>query len=90
MEVYQTTRPVKKLTAGKMLRVMDPSPFRLAYTLDDWATNSTVEAQVVGYPGSYADILTTPEQRGRIVFTLYWPGENRWLGQNIEVELVQP
>ncbi|HWZ52406.1 MAG TPA: glycoside hydrolase family 15 protein [Granulicella sp.] len=90
MEVYQTTRPVQKLTAGKMLRVMDPSPFRLVYTVDDWATSRTVEAQVVGYPGSYADILTTPEQRGRIVFTLYWPGGNRWLGRNVEVELLQP
>jgi glucoamylase len=90
MEVYQTTRPVTSLIAGMMLRVMDPSRFRVLYTFDDWATSTTIDSHTVGYPGSYADILTSPEQSGTIQFTLFWPGENRWLGSNVEVRLVRP
>ena len=41
---------------------------------------------LLGY--AYADILTTPEQSGTLIFTLFWPGENHWLGRNIEVQLV--
>ncbi|HEX4651431.1 MAG TPA: glycoside hydrolase family 15 protein [Granulicella sp.] len=90
MEVYQTTRPVTSLIAGMMLRVMDPSRFRVLYSFNNWATSATIDSHTVGYPGSYADILTTPEQSGTITFTLFWPGENRWLGRNIEVRLVHP
>jgi glucoamylase len=77
------------MISGLMLRIIDPSRFRVVYTFDDWATSTTAESRHVGYPGSYADIQTTPAHRGKIVFTLYWPGENRWLGRNIEVQLVQ-
>jgi glucoamylase len=89
IEVYQTTRPISTMISGLMLRIIDPSRFRVVYTFDDWATSTTAESRHVGYPGSYADIQTTPAHRGKIVFTLYWPGENRWLGRNIEVQLVQ-
>jgi glucoamylase len=89
IEVYQTARPISSMVAGLMLRVMDQARFRVVYTMDDWATSASVESRYVGYPGSYADIQTTPDQRGKIVFTLYWPGDNRWLGRNLEVNLVK-
>jgi glucoamylase len=67
------------------LRVTDPDPFKVVYTLDDWKTNSTKEARAVGYSGFYADIDTIAGQPGSIAFTLYWPGRDKWLGRNLEV-----
>ncbi len=90
IEVYQTARPISTLIAGLMLRIMDQNQFRLLYTLDNWATSKTIESRAVGFPGSYADIPTTPEQTGVLRFTLYWPAENRWLGRNLEVTLITP
>ena len=87
MEIYQTTRPVRTMAAGLMLRVIDPRAFRLTFTLDNWATTLHAESIFVGYPGSYADIFTSPGQTGTLIFTIYWPGENRWLGHNVEVIL---
>jgi glucoamylase len=87
IEVYQTTRPVTTMAAGLMLRIMDPKAFRVTFTFDNWATTLRADSRSVGYPGSYADIFTTPEQTGAIIFTLYWPGEDRWLGHNLEVTL---
>ena len=60
------------MVAGLMLRIMDANRFRVVYTFDDWATQTTmVESRTVGYPGSYVDISTTPEQNsGKIIFHL--------------------
>ncbi|NYF79133.1 glycoside hydrolase family 15 protein [Granulicella arctica] len=90
IEVYQTTRAISSIPAGLMLRILDPVAFRVVYTFDNWATTLHAESRAVGYPGSYADIFTAPEQRGSIIFTLYWPGEDRWLGRNVEVALTPP
>jgi glucoamylase len=87
IEIYQTSRPVTALPAGLMLRIMDPKPFRVIYTFDNWITTLRADSRSVGYPGSYADILTTPELMGSIIFTLYWTNEDRWLGHNVEVAL---
>jgi len=90
IEVYQTTRPITTIIPGLMLRIMDPSRFRVVYTFDNWLSQATVDSRNVGYPGSYADIQTTPEQSGSILFTLFWPGRNQWLGRNIEIMFVRP
>jgi glucoamylase len=88
IEVFQVTRQITTMAAGLMLRIMDPNRFRVTYTFDDWATQATVESHTVGYPGCYADIATSPNSAGKIIFTLYWPGEDRWLGRNQEIKLV--
>jgi glucoamylase len=52
-----------------------------------------MEAHSVGYPGSFVDIPTSPEQTGHIIFTMAWPeqdGQERWLGKNIDVSVVVP
>jgi len=90
LEVYQIARPVTTIAAGLMLRIMDPNSFRVVYTVDNWATTLHTESHAVGYPGSYADIFTKPEQTGTIIFTLYWPGDDRWLGHNVEVSITAP
>ena len=87
IEVYQTTRPITTMAAGLMLRIMDPKAFRVTFTFDRWATTLHAESRAVGFPGSYADIFTLPDQVGMVIFTLYWPGEDRWLGHNVEVLL---
>ncbi len=87
VEIYQTTRPVSTMAAGMRLRIADPKPFQVTYTLDNWATTLHLDSREVGHAGSFADLPTGPEQMGALIFTLYWPGENRWLGHNVEVAL---
>jgi glucoamylase len=88
LEIFQTSRPVASIAAGKKLRVVDTVRFRMLYSTDNWATSATLDSQPVGYAGSYADIATAPGQSGKIVFTFYWPCQDRWLGRNFEVEVV--
>ena len=85
LEIFQTSRPVRKLAAGMTLRVVDTVRFRMLYSTDNWATSVTLESHPVGYAGFFADVATVAGQAGRIVFTFYWPGQDKWLGRNFEV-----
>ncbi len=89
VEIFQRTRQITHIRAGLTLRIVDPEHFEVVYTADDWATKSSVASKPVGYPGSYVDIPTVAGAGATIVFTLYWPGEDRWLGRNLTV-VVEP
>jgi glucoamylase len=88
IEIFQTSRPVTQIVAGRTLRVVDTVRFRLLYTTDNWASSVTYQSHPVGYAGSFSDIATTPGQSGKIIFTFYWPDQDKWLGRNFEVEVV--
>jgi glucoamylase len=93
IEIFEVTRPVSAIFSGYTLRIVDRKHFRVVYTFDNWATTHSALAHSVGYPGSFVDISTTPDQTGHIIFTLAWPGEDnqeRWLGRNIDVSVISP
>ena len=87
LEVFQIGRPISTVVQGGTLRIMDAARFSVIYSTDNWATKTQVEARVVGRPGAFADIAVAAEQTGSIIFTLYWPEENRWLGHNYQIDV---
>ncbi len=89
VEIFQTSRVITRLTAGLTLRILDSKHFRVVWTMDNWATTNNTDSGTVGYPGSFADIPTKQNQAGTIVFTLYWPNEDHWLGRNFSVAITQ-
>lgn len=90
VEIFQTGRAITRIPAGLTLRILDPTAFQAVWTMDDWATTNKTSSKVVGYPGSYVDIPTNTNQTGTIIFTLYWPAEDRWLGKNISIAVTHP
>jgi glucoamylase len=87
VEIFQTSRPIKSIAPGMRLRLVDTVRFNVLYSTDNWATSTTLQSHPVGYAGSYVDIPTGAGQKGSIVFTFYWPGQEKWLGRNFEVVL---
>jgi glucoamylase len=87
MEIFQTGRPISAMVQGGTLRIMDQQHFRVTWTTDNWATKSAQDSKVVGRPGSFVDIQTAHDFTGSIIFTLFWPDENRWLGRNYDVQV---
>ena len=90
VEIFQTGRAITRIPAGLTLRILDPTAFQVVWTMDNWATTNLTSSKVVGDPGSYVDIPTNPNQTGTIIFTLYWPAEDRWLGKNISIAVTHP
>ena len=89
VEIFQIGRPVTRIPAGLTLRILDPHAFSVVWTTDNWATTNHTDSNLLGYPGSYADIPTTPNQAGTLIITLHWPAEDRWLGRNISIAITQ-
>ena len=88
VEIFQADRRrTRRMTAGKRLRISAATRFRARWTADGWQTQSDVESTQVGYAGSYVDLTTEAGQTGTVSFTLYWPDEDRWEGENFDVEL---
>jgi glucoamylase len=93
IEIFEVTRPISFVFSGYTLRIVDREHFRVVYTFDNWATTLTLDGRSVGYPGSFADISTTADYTGNIIFTLVWSGDGgqeRWLGRNIDVSVISP
>jgi len=87
-EIFKLRRQITQIAAGAILRVVAENRFRVLWTVDDWATTSTRESTHVGFPGSFADIGVPEKQNGRLSFTLFWTGENRWEGRNFDIEIL--
>jgi glucoamylase len=85
MEIFQVGRPISAMVQGGTLRIMDANRFRVTWTTDNWATKNALDAKYIGKPGAYVDIQTPHDMVGSIIFTLFWPEENRWLGRNYDV-----
>ena len=89
LEIFQTGRPICAMSQGGTLRILDAEHFRVVWTADDWSTNHVIDSRRVGRPGSFVDLQTDPKQRGTLIFTLYWPEQDRWLGKNYEVQILE-
>ncbi len=87
IEIFQQTRPIVSVPAGHTMRLLAPESFQAVWSADGWATVEHTDATTVDFVGSFVDIPTGPEQTGSIVFTIFFPGGNRWLGHNYEVQV---
>jgi glucoamylase len=90
VEIFSLARQIKRMAAGKKLRVLALEDFRLVWSADGWETVSSTQSSNLGFIGHFADIATMPEQPGRISFTFEWLTPGRWEGKNFDVELGGP
>jgi glucoamylase len=89
IEIFQMTRPISRIQAGHRLRMLDANRFRVVFSGDGWATNSSIDSQGAGRFGFYID-MPTPAAGGTLSFTIYWAAQGtehpgRWLGYNFDV-----
>ncbi len=73
--------------AGKTLRIVESTRFRLLWTDDGWKTVNTLESKRVTASIAYVDIPVAASAQGAVSFTFYWYGEDRWEGKNYDVPI---
>ncbi len=88
IQIFKSDREITSIAAGTTLRIVDQERFRVVYTTDNWVTKHTLESHPIGYAGFFADIPSEAGKSGEIILTIYWPGPDRWLGHNAQVEVV--
>ena len=87
VEIFSLHRPIQRVDAGDTLRILDGERFELLWTADAWQTINIPRVREFGSGGFSADI-ETGSGSGQISWTLRWPGQDRWLGYNVTIEIV--
>ena len=88
LEIYSRRRPIQKITAGDTLRILDDAQFEVVWTADNWKTTQSMPSRNLGSAGFIADLSTARNQEsGGLSWTLHWPGQNRWLGYNVDISI---
>jgi glucoamylase len=87
LEIYSLRRPIQKVTGGETLRILDGDRFELVWSTDGWKTIQTAQSRGLGNAGFAADVDTAAGP-GKLSWTLHWPESGRWLGYNVDIEIV--
>ena len=88
LEFYSRRRPIQKIAAGDTLRILDSDQFEVVWTADNWKTTQNTVSRNLGSAGFSADLCTVRNQEsGGLSWTLHWPGQNRWLGYNVDISI---
>jgi glucoamylase len=73
-------------SAATTLPIPLAAPFRLRWSIDDWATSEDSEAAATAVGIYYVDLVTQAAQAGSsLTFTLFWTSSQMWQGQNFSV-----
>ena len=79
------------MTTGQTLRVQTAAPVRVHWSADGWQSVRDVEARAVDVDLYAVDLPTTTlRPDGEVVFTLFWPEESRWEGEDFAVRVTSP
>jgi glucoamylase len=99
IEIYSLRRPVQRVNAGDTLRIVDGGRFEVIWSADGWKTTRTAQSHALGSAGFAVDLEAEPGA-AKLSWTLHYPADKgllpgttgpetgRWLGYNIEVEIV--
>jgi glucoamylase len=87
LEVWKSTRQLRQIPPGNVLRVQASAPFRLHWTADEWKSAQDTCAESSGLGLYYSDIPVPRGQRAPLRFTFFWTGEERWEGRDYSVEI---
>jgi len=86
LEIYSLRRPIQKIAAGQVLRILDEKNFNLMWTCDGWKNSQTVMSRSLGSAGHSAEIATGPEAC-KLEWTIHWTDQNAWLGYNVVIQV---
>jgi glucoamylase len=87
LEIYNLRRPIQQVTAGDTLRILDGDRFEVVWSADGWKTSQTAQSRGMGSAGFSADVEAGAGP-GKLSWTLHWLDGGRWLGYNVEIEVV--
>ncbi|MDH6147937.1 MULTISPECIES: glycoside hydrolase family 15 protein [Paraburkholderia] len=88
IEIWNFNRPLPSIPAATTLRIPLAAPFRLRWSIDDWASSEDSEATTTAVGIYYVDLVTQAAQAGSsLAFTFFWTSSQTWQGQNFSVAL---
>jgi len=85
---WRPNQKTRTVCAGKILRIEAPRPLLVHWSRENWRTSHDTMANATVFGMYFADLDTRDLAAGQeIVFTLYWPDEQRWEGQDYRLKI---
>jgi glucoamylase len=89
-EIWSLRHPLRRLSRGKILRIILPAEATIVWTTNDWAdknTSKTANESLLDLWFAY--IPTDHWEAGTIfTFTCFWERDQRWQGQNWQLQVL--
>ncbi len=80
LEIWCRRRPIQRIDAGKMLRILDVRKFEVVWSANGWRTVQTTPSRSMGSAGYSADIAARNGERGDCLdFALAGAGQLAWI-----------
>jgi glucoamylase len=86
--IWRFNHKVDHIPEGKSLRIEVLAPARIHWGTNDWEATQDCQTQATGLGVYYVDLPTQDLASGsQIVFTIYWPDQDQWEGQDYQVRV---
>ena len=86
---WRFNQKIRRMLAGKQLRVETRAPARVHWSRDGWQTAQDAQTRDTTLGIYYVDLPTQDLRPGdKVLFTFNWPEAGHWEGINYEVEVV--
>jgi glucoamylase len=87
--IWRFNNKCRSLTMGSILRIEFLAAATVHWSSDGWRTSVDTPTTDSGFGVHFVDLTTARVPSGsEIVFTIYWPAENRWEGTDYRVAIV--
>ena len=87
--IWRFNNKCRRLPAGRILRIELLSTASVHWSVDGWRTVQDTPTKDSGLGVYFADLDTSGLKSGNaIVFTLYWPAQDRWEGNDYDLAVM--
>jgi glucoamylase len=87
-ETWQWNYQPSEVPEGRPIRIQAGEPFRLHWSIDEWATVHDTDAISTGVGCSFLDAPELPRAGAALVFTFWWTARGAWEGRDYRVSVV--
>ena len=90
LEIFTFQRPIQRIRIGETLRIIDPNRFEIKWSFNDWKSFEIKASASACSAGFWVDIpIPNPDgTSGKISWTLTWTDTGKWLGYNVDEQIV--
>jgi glucoamylase len=86
--IWRLNHKCRRLPAGRILRAEVLAPASIHWSADGWRTVHDTPTQDSSFGIHFADLDTAEfATGGTVVFTIYWPAEDRWEGTDYRLTI---